>query len=653
MQYLKGRDKFNYDKKLENLLENLSISNDLKKDLQEIPNIVASLILLVSNNNMEKSPYRQDNIGYSDKRSYLTFDNGKNSIKVGRFVNQLIKKLKDDYAPDYDNDPNKVPIKIHGKEITEQDIQKFVDLYNDKLAVRLEPVDIKVLKGDEIYKAYQYCGNVSGSPLSRSCMIGEDEEIFDIYTKNPEKVALATLWKDGNVWGDDSLMGRALLWNTDDGIKIMDRIYFDNADVEQKFKTWASKNGYAYREYQDYEAEHAVYFIENGKSVKYDYLSVSLKDYNYSYYPYMDTFKFLDDDKCLTNARQENSIASLEHTDGSYTNLDPSRDISKLFKPENMVDAFDDVYKNSPTPFGQPDDMSDKKIDDIEQDDLILVASNWSDFTELFEGHENESFLRDMLTGDGIQYFDWSVSDVGYEIDSWWQYLGNDVKDIIIKLCKDYGREEEGGEYLKDNNIFEINSKEEFKKFMDENKDLDFSKFLRSTKTSGEFLSHRDNYYKNMRYFGTIDGVLYPMDDVISEVNDFSEIKDAIKQGYTDAKRLADESAAYDLIIDGIVRYFGPGKFKVSDKIMIQINPDQLSDLLIDNLSEYDMEDFSSSYSSLLNGDGNESLVDLLSSCVRWYSLETPEFTEPYYGFDGDIEQYLDESVRESLFNNI
>ena len=40
MQYLKGRDNFNYNRKLDYLLENLNISNELKLDLEKIKNLL-------------------------------------------------------------------------------------------------------------------------------------------------------------------------------------------------------------------------------------------------------------------------------------------------------------------------------------------------------------------------------------------------------------------------------------------------------------------------------------------------------------------------------------------------------------------------------------------------------------------------------------
>jgi hypothetical protein len=133
---------------------------------------------------------------------------------------------------------------------------------------------IRVVNGKDITKAY---ANEWGE---HTCMTGIDRlDIIQLFETNPDKISL--------ILYDNIIKARALLWHTDEGIKVMDRIYPDDTAHIEVLKLWATKKGYVYR-------------IPNGLCE----CEVSLSDDNNhrvtvracSLYPYMDTFKYGQED---------------------------------------------------------------------------------------------------------------------------------------------------------------------------------------------------------------------------------------------------------------------------------------------------------------------------------------------------------------------
>jgi hypothetical protein len=88
-----------------------------------------------------------------------------------------------------------------------------------------------------------------------------------------------------------ALMGRSLLWNFD-SYKIMDRIYTTcDEDLLFYFKQWATENGYLYKSEQNWY--NTLQFEQVGQKKQELKLEISI-DADCRYFPYMDTFKFLD-----------------------------------------------------------------------------------------------------------------------------------------------------------------------------------------------------------------------------------------------------------------------------------------------------------------------------------------------------------------------
>lgn len=191
---------------------------------------------------------------------------------------------------------------------------KMIEILSNKIKARYTFVgQFSIVKGEDIrtwYHGDNYAKNQAS--LSNSCMrYSSCQDFFDIYAHNPNTVSMV-IAKDQ----DNLLIGRALLWHTNEDIKVMDRIYGNDITI-QAFKNYAHKNGYAHKLKQDYNS--SAFVLPNGTILE-DELTITLENKT-SEYPYMDTFKYTDD---FENSELELSTQSgeftLESTDGAIPN---------------------------------------------------------------------------------------------------------------------------------------------------------------------------------------------------------------------------------------------------------------------------------------------------------------------------------------------
>lgn len=179
------------------------------------------------------------------------------------------------------------------KDISSKEVETFSTLFR---TMSLKPkFTFSVVKGDDIKKYYHWetYSNESGS-LGISCMKHDNcQKLLDIYSDS-DQVSMLVMLDD-----NQKLMGRALLWdinNTDGQLKytvhkIMDRIYtVDDESLRFHFKKWATDNKYWYKTEQNWY--NTVQFEQLGKE-KVE-LNIEVKLDRFRYYPYMDTFKFVN-----------------------------------------------------------------------------------------------------------------------------------------------------------------------------------------------------------------------------------------------------------------------------------------------------------------------------------------------------------------------
>jgi hypothetical protein len=279
----------------------IKLSEGLCELLQRIKSssTVANLIL-ESSKEGHSLPVIENGVDYlsiseadSNKISYLNCD------RIGS-INE------NDYwssGKRYHISPGKIISKLFDKTIinflTPKDVEIFSNVYR---SCQVEnKVKFEVVKGDDIkyyYHQRSYNTNINGDScgsLGGSCMKHDRcQDYFSIYIDNKEVSLLCLLDKNNN-----SLIGRALLWDIEaenlnsekSTYKVMDRIYTTNDDFyASMFKNWAKTNEYYYKQEQNFS--NSVWFEKDGKKVDL-YLSVNLNT-NYKYFPYLDTFKFID-----------------------------------------------------------------------------------------------------------------------------------------------------------------------------------------------------------------------------------------------------------------------------------------------------------------------------------------------------------------------
>jgi hypothetical protein len=276
----------------------INISDKLKNILVEIKeeSVVARLLL--------QEEYNVEDLvdNYIDYVSISIQDRTKISYLTSERVKQLSVEDLWTSSRRYQTKPGAFVSKIF-RNINSKDIEKFSNLFIQEVT---KPVlNFKIVSGRDI-KNYYFVESYEcekGS-LGASCMkYDRCQEFFGIYENNKEVSLLILLNEHGN------LRGRAILWDLGDH-KIMDRIYTTNDEhYSFYFKKWATSNGYLYRSEQNWF--NSLWFEAIGVPKQELRIEFKLENMNFRYFPYLDTFKFLNlDTMILRNYLVESEINS-------------------------------------------------------------------------------------------------------------------------------------------------------------------------------------------------------------------------------------------------------------------------------------------------------------------------------------------------------
>lgn len=241
----------------------------------------------------------------------------RSTIRIGRMVAALLPLIK--------------------KKFTDAQVEKFVNEYKGVMEVLNNAFSkFDIVSGDDIYNFYQASNySIKRGQLSNSCMAGAKPSWLYIYTANPDVVQMVILYDDsGSIvdgkYKSEKIKGRALLWKTDNGYSLMDRIYtISDSDIGlfEKFATrngWWSKSGYS----------ESIVMMKKGEEKKQEVVIVSLKKWEKNY-PYLDTLCYFNSKtgKLSSDSGAIKSDWSLGNTDGSYYDGD-------------MNDQDDDYYND-------------------------------------------------------------------------------------------------------------------------------------------------------------------------------------------------------------------------------------------------------------------------------------------------------------------
>lgn len=223
----------------------------------------------------------------------------RSTMKIGK----LIKKIFEDKYPD------------NGK--PGRDIESFVNSYKAIFSKDDTMKLFDIVSGQDIVKWYDkdmYGQGGQGSAIHQSCMADGCESYLQFYAKNPDSVKMLILYEDDK---RKKIVGRALVWILDipKNRIFMDRIYTVHDYQEQFFKDYATKNGWLYKYSQTYGNEPIV----DSKTDERQYIDLYVEDINLSNeYPYMDTLRYLDQDKKILSSERISDVKLIETNGGAY-----------------------------------------------------------------------------------------------------------------------------------------------------------------------------------------------------------------------------------------------------------------------------------------------------------------------------------------------
>lgn len=224
---------------------------------------------------------------------------------------------------------------------------------------------IKIHPGRDIWTYYnQDCYQSSQGSLNGSCMkYSECSDMIDILADNAEIIVAHSKLHDGLI------IGRALLWTTACGSKVMDRIYGNETTI-QAFKEFAKENNFIYKAYQTYSSPDE--FIIDGKHETRKFI-IKANPYDYEQLPYMDTFKYYNNNQKFLNNQSgtftlENTDGSLPHEDDSFVTIANGDRIHE--DDATFIEGRDEWYHN--------DDVrwSDHENEYIHEDDAVDTANH-------------------------------------------------------------------------------------------------------------------------------------------------------------------------------------------------------------------------------------------------------------------------------------
>ena len=278
--------------KLSNILlmleKHIKVGDNLTKKLDAIDSDLAKNLLAFFNSDKIKDTANVDYIDYDEVDEKLfsvvstnTFIDPKTNEKGPNYGKKETKKFKLSTLLNY--------LGSSMQNIKDYEIEELISHFQDA-----DISNMKEVNGDDILKAY-HCANYdkgdNGETMG-SCMSSTAaQEYLEIYTNNPNQVSCLVLINPEN----GMVRGRALIWTTTDGTRVMDRVYVINKEYNKNFNTYAK----TYKLNTDRKGSHEVELENDGE---------------YRFYPYMDTFMYYTPDTGILST--DNGEMTLQSTNG-------------------------------------------------------------------------------------------------------------------------------------------------------------------------------------------------------------------------------------------------------------------------------------------------------------------------------------------------
>jgi hypothetical protein len=235
-------------------------------------------------------------------------------------------------------------LKKINKDLPQHVIESFSNFYKNEIRNIIVKNEFKIVKGKELLKYFHYTNYQSNSgTLSLSCMrYSESQKLLEFYSQNDINLLILV-----NV-NTNKILGRALLWDTIDGYKIMDRVYTIDDSIVYSFFDWAKNNNY-YRKKNNNWYDTINFISPDNKTIELK-LSVNMK-IDTQIYPYLDTFKWYNIKKHILYNYNDGISASDSYPFDIYISTRSREENIKLLMSTNGQYSyshyllFDDIYR--------------------------------------------------------------------------------------------------------------------------------------------------------------------------------------------------------------------------------------------------------------------------------------------------------------------
>jgi len=245
---------------------------------EEIENIKTVIMAIRSNTDAFLSISQEDknSVAYSkDKKGKL---DTKKRVKttLGRYIRRKLD--------------------MSSSQISDKTLDKLSAIVKRTILSKELDKQIQILKGKDIIEHYR------NAPAG-SCMTGGECDKVEIYALNPDKVSLAVHDR-----------ARVLVWKTDEGDVVLDRVYPAQCHSVEILRKWAKAKGYVLRNNPDRVVDTGYVVELSNKKI----MSVTLK--HRDIFPYMDTFPYGKYDKKTIVAKNDPKFGNMimHSTHGRY-----------------------------------------------------------------------------------------------------------------------------------------------------------------------------------------------------------------------------------------------------------------------------------------------------------------------------------------------
>jgi hypothetical protein len=209
-----------------------------------------------------------------------------------------------------------------GEKFTDAQIEDFVNKYKSAFD-RMNDIykNFELVSGDDIahwYNSNNYLHETRRGTLGNSCMATVPSSYFQIYTKNPNVCSLLILKSEDD---PSKIVGRALVWKLSkpNDVIFMDRVYYTDDSQMQLFRDYAKFKKWHHKKRND-SSDEGTLVTPEGEDKFFETLLVEIRATHYSKYPYVDTLKYLDDNRArfYTLSNVSDDTKTLESTSGGY-----------------------------------------------------------------------------------------------------------------------------------------------------------------------------------------------------------------------------------------------------------------------------------------------------------------------------------------------